>query len=289
MGLINVAYRSIGAEVAVSVLDFEKNGQGPAVGNQDQKQEQSLAGSIRVLSGNLWWGRADSEGLVDLIREYHVDVFAAQELGFENAEAISSELPYGCLEPDEQYQGMGIALRRPGAYERIPLYHRDARRVVLQPADWPGLECPIDLVNVHFHAPHALWPFPAALVRWRQARDLDKYIDANPSDSRLIVGDYNATPQWPLYQRFARRFSDGAIIAAQAEGRSVEATWGPTPGSPRVLRIDHALVRGLEVESFKVVKIRGSDHSALLFDCTPAAVGGPALAAVDADEDPTND
>ena len=207
-----------------------------------------MAGSIRVCSGNLWRGRADPDGLVDLIREYKIDVFAAQELGPENAEAISSELSFGCLEPDDDFHGMGIALRRPAAYERVPMHFRDARRVVLQPSDWDGLERPLDLVNVHFHAPHALLPFPSLLVRWRQARALDRFLAENPSDTRAIVGDYNATPRWPLYQRYARRFSDGAIHSAQREGRVVEATWGPRPGSPRLLRIDHAMVRGLEVE-----------------------------------------
>lgn len=231
--------------------------------------ERSLAASIRVFSGNLWWGRADSGALVDLIREYQIDVFIAQELGPENAEAISSELPFGCLEPEGAYQGMGIALRRPGLYERIPVYHRDARRVVLQPADWEGLERPMEFVNVHFHAPHAIWPFPSALVRRRQAQDLERFLDANPSDARAVVGDFNATPHWPLYQRFARRFSDGAIRAAQREGRGVEATWGPGPGSPRLLRIDHAMVRGLDVERFQVIEIPGSDHSGLVFDCAP--------------------
>ena len=228
-----------------------------------------MAGSIRVLSGNLWWGKADPEGLVDLIREYQIDVFAAQELGHATAEAISSELPFGRLEPHDDYQGMGIALRRPGAYERVPMYYRDARRVVLQPAEWDGLERPLDLVNVHFHAPHALLPFPSLLVRWRQARDLDRFLAENPSDSRAIVGDYNATPRWPLYRRYARRYSDGAIHAAQREGRKVQATWGPRPGSARLLRIDHAMVRGLDVETFRVVEIPGSDHSGLVFDCSP--------------------
>jgi endonuclease/exonuclease/phosphatase (EEP) superfamily protein YafD len=236
--------------------------------------EMSLAGSIRVLSGNLWWGRADPEGLINLIREYQIDVFAAQELGPENAEAISSELPYGCLEPDPAYAGMGIALRQPAVYERIPVHRRDARRVVLEPAEWDGLELPLDLINVHFNAPHTLRPFPSPLVRHRQASDLERFIGQNPSDTRVVVGDYNATPHWPLYQRIARQFSDAAIQAAQREGRPVEATWGPTPGSPRLLRIDHAMVRGVDVETFEVVDIPGSDHSGLVFDCAPGA--GPA-------------
>jgi endonuclease/exonuclease/phosphatase family metal-dependent hydrolase len=231
-----------------------------------------LAGSIRVMSGNLFWGKADPDGLIELIRKYQIDVFAAQELRHDTAEAISSELPFGCLEPEAEYQGMGIALRRPGSYERIPLHYRDARRVVLQPSDWEGLERPLDLVNVHFHAPHAILPFPSVLVRRRQAQDLDRFLAENPSDTRAIVGDYNATPRWPLYRRYARRFSDAAIQAAQREGRAVESTWGPGPGSPRLLRIDHAMVRGLEVESFQVVHIPGSDHSGLIFDCRPGPV-----------------
>lgn len=232
-----------------------------------------MSKSIRVFSGNLWWGRADSEALVALIRQHEIDVFCAQELGWENAEAIAGELPHGELEPDDTYQGMGIALRQPAAYEQIPLSFRPARRVVLQPADWSGLARPLDLVNVHFQAPHALAPFPPTRVRARQASGLEAFFDANPSGARLVVGDYNATPGWPLYRRLARRFDDGAVQSARREGRRVAPTWGPKPDGPRVLRIDHAMVRGLRVESLRVVDIPGSDHSGLLFDCAPVAAG----------------
>ena len=228
-----------------------------------------MAGSIRVFSGNLWWGRARSEGLVELIRRYQIDVFAAQELGHDNAEAISSELPHGCLEPDRSYQGMGIALRCPGSYERIPMKLRDARRVVLDPKQWSGLERPVDLINVHFQAPHSILPFPSFHVRHHQMSALEGFVDANPSDARVVVGDYNATPGWPLYRRMARLFDDAAILSARSEGRNVEPTWGPTPESPRLFRIDHAMTQGLEVDGFRVIDIPGSDHSGILFDCRP--------------------
>jgi len=229
-----------------------------------------LGNSIRVFSGNLWWGKADPDGLIDLIRRHEIDVFAAQELGFETAEAISSELPFGCLEPGEKFMGMGIALRRPAGDSRIPLYHRSARRVVLDPAEWDGLSRPLDMVNVHIQAPHAIRPFPSVWVRHRQMSGLERFFRENPSDARLVVGDYNATPAWSVYRRMARMFSDGAIQCAQREGCQVERTWGPTAESPRLLRIDHAMVRGLEVENFQVVDIPGSDHSGLVFDCSPS-------------------
>jgi endonuclease/exonuclease/phosphatase (EEP) superfamily protein YafD len=227
-----------------------------------------LADSIRVLSGNLLWGRAEPEALIELIRHHQVDVFAAQELGHDCAEAISSELPFGCLEPHETYQGMGIAMRYPGRYERIEMTYRDARRVVLDPKNWHGLERPVDLINVHFQAPHSLRPFPSARVRHRQASALETFVAANPSDARLVVGDYNATPAWPLYRRIARMFEDGAVASARKEGRRAAATWGHSPGSRRLLRIDHAMVHGLDVDGFRVVEIAGSDHSGILFDCS---------------------
>jgi endonuclease/exonuclease/phosphatase family metal-dependent hydrolase len=228
-----------------------------------------LSGSIRVFSGNLLWGRAEPDALVDLIRRYQIDIFAAQELGHDCAEAISAELPYGCLEPRETYHGMGIAMRRPGSYERIPMAYRDARRVVLDPKDWHGLERPVDVINVHFQAPHSMKPFPPTRVRHQQASAMEAFVAENPSDARLVVGDYNATPGWPLYRRMARMFEDGAVVSAKKIGRRAQPTWGRRPESRRLLRIDHAMVKGMEVDSFQVVAIPGSDHSGILFDCSP--------------------
>ena len=144
---------------------------------------------------------------------------------------------------------------------------------MLDPGVWKGLARPLSLVNVHFQAPHATHPFPSWRLRGRQVDAFETFVDANPSDARLVVGDYNATPAWPLYRRMARRFSDGAIQCAQREGRGVERTWGPRADSPRLLRIDHAMVRGLQVERFQVLDIEGSDHSGLLFDITPEPLG----------------
>jgi endonuclease/exonuclease/phosphatase (EEP) superfamily protein YafD len=232
--------------------------------------EVRVSRSIRIFSGNLWWGKADPDGLISLIREHEVDVFAAQELGFETAEAIATELPYGSLEPDSTYHGMGIALRHPGKYERIPLHYRDARRAVLDPGDWPGLAHAIDLVNVHFQAPHAMRPFPPPWVRWQQVRGLERFFGENPAPVCAVVGDYNASPIWPLYRRLRRQLRDGAVEVARREGRRAEATWGPKPESRRLLRIDHVLVRGLAVERFRVLPIPGSDHSGILMECRPA-------------------
>jgi hypothetical protein len=88
------------------------------------------------------------------------------------------------------------------------------------------------------------------------------------SPARLLVGDFNATPYWPWYRRMASQFTDAAVTVADKAGTSPKPTWGPWPGAPKLLRIDHGFLRGLEVQEFEVFEIEGSDHSALVMDIT---------------------
>ena len=81
-----------------------------------------------------------------------------------------------------------------------------------------------------------------------------------------MIGDFNATPNWPLYRRLATRIADAAGLDADRRGVRPSRTWGPFPAGPRLFRIDHAFVRRTEVEGFRVVRIPGSDHSAVVVD-----------------------
>ncbi len=223
-----------------------------------------MSRSIRIFSGNLWWGKADPDGLVALIREHQVDVFAAQELGFENAEAIASELPYGCLEPHATYHGMGVALRQPGKYERIPLVYRDARRAVLEPSDWPGLAHAIDLVNVHFQAPARDAPVslgPGPLAAGRRARAILRREPGGGSRRRgrlqrfaglAALSKICATaPRRGARSRAARRTASRVDLGADARERA--AAFGSTMRSSMGSRS-----RAFACCRFRGATIRGS-------------------------------
>jgi hypothetical protein len=90
--------------------------------------------------------------------------------------------------------------------------------------------------------------------------------DAVPGPARVLVGDFNATPYWPWYWRMDSQFTDAAVTVANMSGESPKPTWGPWPGSPRVLRIDHGFLRRVDAEGFEVVDVAGSDHCALVMD-----------------------
>jgi endonuclease/exonuclease/phosphatase (EEP) superfamily protein YafD len=218
---------------------------------------------LRIVSANLWNGAADAGAFRELIEELAADVVAVQELAPHQAEQIGRVLPHGSLEPARDCTGMGIALRRPSRVDRIALPCRDAR---LAEVSLDGTRTRLEVINVHVQAPFFPFTWTAFRHRRGQLAGLERYLDADPERPRAVVGDFNATPGWPLYHRMAARFADAAKEVARRRGTAPVPTWGPRPGARRLLRIDHAFVGGLAVLDFRVVALRGCDHAAIVVD-----------------------
>ncbi len=227
-----------------------------------------MGGRIRVLTANVWNGKADPAGLAEVVERLEVDVVAAQELAPAQACALEALLPHGRLEPATDFNGAGIALRRPARLARVSLSYRDAHAAVLEPVDWPELRSPVEILGVHIMGAH-VWPYwTKNRIRRAMLRALLAYLDASPDARRLLVGDLNATPLFGVYRQIARRLDDAAAQVARREGRRPEPTWGPGPDAPRLLRIDHAFVAGLQVDAVRTVDL-GADHSGLVVDISP--------------------
>ena len=227
---------------------------------------------LRILTANLLNGGADISRLQALLAEQRVDVACLQELSGRQASAIQEVLPFGKLEPGSgpsDHDGMGIALRRPADVRRLAVGRRDARVAELRPSDWPQLDAPLELLNVHIRAPHQFPWWRALLERRQQLTGLLEYLEATPREQRLWLGDFNASPIWPLYRRMASHLPDIAATFAENRGAAPRPTWGPTPGAPRLLRIDHAFGQGIQVAALEVLPVPGSDHDALLLELTP--------------------
>jgi endonuclease/exonuclease/phosphatase family metal-dependent hydrolase len=212
-------------------------------------------------------GRADPEAFADLVRHSDSDVVVVQELSPEQARALGRVFSHGRLEPARDFNGMGIAARHPAEFDRVPLACRDARVARLDPADWPALTGALEIVNVHIVSPTSCkhgWPW---LRRRRaQLRGLLEYLDRTRGQARTVLGDFNATPAWPLYRVVAERLEDLALTHARSRGARPARTWARWVGGPPLLRIDHCFGRGVRVDDFQVVAIRGSDHSGLVVD-----------------------
>jgi endonuclease/exonuclease/phosphatase (EEP) superfamily protein YafD len=221
---------------------------------------------LRVLSANLANGLADGDAFAALVESLEPDAVLVQELAPAQAEALARVLPFGKLEPARDHKGMGIALREPGSVRRLHLPYRAA---FVAEVPRPASDEPIEIINLHLAAPH-IHPVVQRLRDRRGQLDLVlAHLDGMPRLRRVLAGDLNATPLWPAYRRLRSRFDDAAVEAARRIGRRPGRTWGPWPGSVRLLRIDHVLVRGLTATISRVLPLRGSDHSALVADLEP--------------------
>lgn len=229
-----------------------------------------MGGRLRVLTANVFNGRADPAAFAALVRAQRPDVLALQELGPDLADAVAPLFPHGRLEPARDHRGMGLALVGPARLGRIALEHRDARTARLDPADWPQLERPVELLNVHIASPTARPWRAQPRRRFLQLRRLCAHLDAEPGAARVVLGDLNASPLWPVYRGFARRLDDVALRHARERGRRPEPTWCWRVGGSPVLRIDHCFASGLRAEHVQVLGVAGSDHCALVVDLAPA-------------------
>jgi endonuclease/exonuclease/phosphatase (EEP) superfamily protein YafD len=213
------------------------------------RTRQAPAGSVRVrvLSVNLYLGRADPTAVVALARNHDVDVLSLQELSAAGAEllyaaGIADVLPHCQFEIRERALGSGLASRH-------PLVKRDLAgpSIMAQPSalvDLPG-PAEFEVVAVHPYPPVR----PHTAVNWR--RELAGL--PRPGDPiRVLAGDFNAT----LDHRALRRL--GYRDAAALMGAGLRPTWG------RIVQLDHILVDPrCVVTEFRVLAVPGSDHHAV--------------------------
>jgi endonuclease/exonuclease/phosphatase family metal-dependent hydrolase len=210
---------------------------------------------FRLLTANLWNGRAEPSAIADVLGRYEPDAALLQELAPAQAAAIERLMPHGLLMPRTDTRGMGLALRAPAAVSRLPLPGRDALAVRIAPSQGPFSEA-LEIINVHVSAPTALSRFP---LRRAQLRLLHAHLARLPM-RRVVAGDLNSFRLMPAYRCLRRSLRDAAL----SRGARPRPTWGPGADFPRLLRLDHVLTSGLEVVDLEVIAVRGSDHSAVL-------------------------
>jgi endonuclease/exonuclease/phosphatase family metal-dependent hydrolase len=221
---------------------------------------------IRVLAANLWSTRVDAEGFAESLRYLNPDVVCIQELAPSAASVLEEMYSHGELSPTNDFRGMGIAVRNPAKLSTLEMPHNDGQVAVLEPDDWPTLNEALEIVNLHFAAPGPRHIPSQLAARRRQLAVFEEYLGQTPPRPRLVVGDMNATPAWPLYRRLTRQFDDAHRLVARRHHRTPRRTWGPTHRWPRLLRIDHVFTHAVEVSDLWVVPIAGSDHSGVVFD-----------------------
>ena len=215
---------------------------------------------LRVLTANLYNGKAAIGPLRKLLEREQPDVAAFQELTPAQARVVEQHFPFGKMDPRRDHHGMGIGAVHHIEVDRLPMTHRDGWKAMLRRESWPQLDKDVELLNVHVQNPLMRPLRETAANRRGQVDDVLEYI-ASKRMARILVGDLNASPAWKVYKRIAERLQDAAVAADTAK-----ATWSYFSPLPRVLRIDHVFIEGLVALETRTVRIKGSDHSAVIAD-----------------------
>jgi endonuclease/exonuclease/phosphatase (EEP) superfamily protein YafD len=220
--------------------------------------------TVRVMSANLRYGRADADAVVSIARA-HADILAVQELTPEKADLMSAAgldaaFPFRALRACDGPAGVGI-------WSRYPISSSDADGdfwlgLVMARAHIPGVRAEATIVVTHLSAP---WPEPIA--GWRA--DLDRMAKTLPQfgaagDGAVVVaGDFNATRD---IREFRRLLRGGYRDAAEQAGAGLTRTHPADIWLPPVFAVDHILTRGCAAAAVRTVAIKGSDHRALVAD-----------------------
>lgn len=223
-----------------------------------------MSGTLKLLTCNLWNGRARPEALAEVIARLDPDVIVCQELSARQADVVGRALPHGQLDPRDDTCGMGVAARWPVDVQRVALPRRPARVARLEPRHWPHLAHAVEIVNVHFSAPTELGRLAE---RRAQVAELERHF-AQQRVRRVVAGDYNSFPGMDAYDRMRAMLRDVVEEHARDRGASPALTWGPTTSAPRLARIDHLMTVGLSAHAVQAVRVQGSDHSALFVELT---------------------
>lgn len=222
---------------------------------------------VRILNCNLQGGRANAAALQDIVASESVDLVCAQELSHDLATMLAEILPHNNMQHDRIHRANGIAARYPIRILPLELPARDGWIARLTPGSWPAIPRTLEVVNVHISAPHT-WPyFPRSIRRREQLDLLLRNRRACLDTPHAVVGDFNASPAWPVYRNMLELYKDGMQEAAGAE-RSASPTWPYIPrlGLRGLIRIDHMFLRHLSCSNARRVEIPGTDHLGIMLD-----------------------
>ncbi|MDT8910981.1 endonuclease/exonuclease/phosphatase family protein [Amycolatopsis sp. PS_44_ISF1] len=210
--------------------------------------------TLRVMSSNLYLGRADPQAVVRLVRDHRVDVLDLLEMtpaavaGLDRA-GLFTLLPNRVLHPDSGANGSGIVSRFPLTEEN---YAGDSA------AKQPGALADLgDGVTVELVAAHPLSPDSGSDEWEAQIKDLSRA--AGEHGLRILAGDFNATLDHAALRTVLSR---GYQDAADQRGEGLRPTW-PAGHAPLVT-LDHVLVdRRAAVRDYDVLDVPGTDHRAV--------------------------
>jgi endonuclease/exonuclease/phosphatase family metal-dependent hydrolase len=229
----------------------------------DQSGLPSNGPELRVMTANLFLGRADADSVVELVRDQDVDLLSLQELTPEEnrvleAAGLDRLLPERAVFAAPQSSGAALFSRWP--LEHVTLIPGSGERLAMPRARLRvPAAAPVEVVDVHPPPPTG----SQQVSDWEQG--LRKLPSADPQGTvRLLLGDFNATLD---HQALRDVLDRGYTDAADAVGKGLTPTWPRGHLLPPTVTIDHVLVdERVRVRDVGIHDLPGSDHRSVTAD-----------------------
>ena len=243
-----------GTTVAVVAIQLPLYVQAPA---------QAGTTSIRVMTANLYLGKADARDLV-ATASTNADVVAVQELTQTAAENLSEagldkSFPYRVFVAHDVASGAGLWSRYP-ITESDNIAGFEMTSISAQIAVEGAAPNPMIIV-AHLSAP---WPQP--MIDWEQ--DMQRMqqtmneATASTTDGCVIVaGDFNGTLDM---RPFRQLLTDGYRDAAEQSGAGLTPTYPANSRIPAFMAINHVLTNRCTATAADTVALYGSHHEGLI-------------------------
>jgi endonuclease/exonuclease/phosphatase (EEP) superfamily protein YafD len=216
-------------------------------------------GTLRVMTVNVLYGRADAETVVDLVESQHVEVLTVQELtpAFEEAledAGLDDLLPHSSTVP------VADSAAGSGLWSSTPLTGEEQLRGTS--FAMPSALVDVGGTDVRVTAVHPSPPMPREIATWHTelaALTEQVHSDATP---QILAGDFNASYDHASFRRLlGSRFSD----ANREWGSGPAVTWPEGRAVPPLLALDHVVVeKDMPVSDVVSMEVPGTDHRAVL-------------------------
>ncbi|MGH3759751.1 endonuclease/exonuclease/phosphatase family protein [Actinophytocola sp.] len=211
---------------------------------------------LRIMSLNLFVGRADPRTVFGIARDQKIDVLVMPEVT-PAAEAALDELGLAELLPnrvsDTDATGSGTAVASRFPLRQIVLMDESTLAQPSMVVDMPGSD-DVELTAVHIQPGVRT----GTAGTWRtELAELPR-----PAERiRVLAGDFNASFDHAAFRELMDR---GYADAAESTGDGLSATWRKWPLGPPVT-IDHILVDDrCAIAGYEVFDVGGTDHDALV-------------------------
>ena len=220
---------------------------------------------LRAMTVNAELGGADAAGIVQLVRDEHVELLAIEEYTQELEDGLAAAglpaiLPHHVSHPRDRAAGAAVysshqltgAGLLPGTRFAMPVVRMDLGR--------EGNGAALLVVAVH-----TLAPVDDGLAQWRS--DFTTLGRADPgSGPLLLAGDFNATFD---HREFRTLLSGGyggrpLVDVAAAVGSRLVPTWPMRGYSLPGITLDHLVTSGdIKGSEYSVHRLAGTDHAAV--------------------------